>query len=206
MANPAPAQPPVQGLGPPQFLHTRQLVRLYNDGGVPIAIRNNIPWRHLFHARWILEEISDQARWAHPEAFKATPGEADYPQAWLTPQGLQVAITTFAQFAIPILPRWLPSEVLNMAGVAGLQNNLNFRIREEDPNDAGQWVNITNHQNLGTLYKNIVWKAADLSYSLLNTQTSRQALQLGVPRGSNRNRISPTSESTCRVESPSTSW
>ncbi len=123
------------------FLLTRQIVRFYNDNLVLPSMKDGkISRTQLFLARWLLEETSAQAGWAHPEKFNATPDEEQYPQAWIQPHGLETAMAAFDQFAKSRRRGWLPTSVLDEP-VLWVENDLKFPITM-DPTQPGQWVLI----------------------------------------------------------------
>ncbi|KAJ6259175.1 hypothetical protein Dda_6073 [Drechslerella dactyloides] len=145
------------------LLLARQLVRFHADHNVTDAHRNLIPVVSIFQAHWLLEELSPQARRVHPEYFKEDEAEEEYPQHWLTIQGLQGALLSFDQLAAPMLQMWLPSVIFEPAGITGLRNNLRIEIKSTPDPDIET--------------ENLVRKAADIAFSLFSMHRSLNFLQ-----------------------------
>ena len=162
-----------------QYLHTRQLVRFYNDEAVPAALKTRVAAPILFHARWILEDLSKQARSPRPETYTATAGEWHFPQGWLTQQGITVAVQEFHAFSRPLLPTWLPTMIYagNIPRNSRYPQVIQDLVIKDSLAGHAHLVNITPIDGPGTEHKKIVMKVLDLALRLLTTDHSMNALQ-----------------------------
>jgi hypothetical protein len=164
MAAPTPI-PPTYTLAQERLL-TRQLLRFRSH---PVASehfkRSQFTPHRALEASYLIDEIPAAAKRPDPEYYKARKTEPDFPEEWLqfTTDQLRAVVQRFIRFSDAHIPTWFPSRVIytaTPAALPGLVNSLNVRVSQAPY--AGS--------------ERIIMKAADIGYSLFNTERSKRAL------------------------------